>query len=144
MVSRPLKHFHSFKKGKNVYKEFYKTLPTYLIFVISFTQAGFSKTKFYTQKKRLKAPKTLKMSLKKSNICIFFTQSGKNYTWQKFFTQAPPVVPLTNMRYGEDQRVWLLCPLFLSSLSSISSSISSISVSVAKYRRPRYPKPNPK
>ena len=31
-------------------------------------------------KKRLKAPKTLKMSLKKSNICIFFTQSGKIYT----------------------------------------------------------------
>ena len=39
-------------------------------------------------KKRLKAPKTLKMSLKKSNICIFFTQSGKIYTWQKFFTQT--------------------------------------------------------
>ena len=50
-------------------------------------------------KKRLKAPKTLKMSLKKSNICIFFTQSGKIYTWQKIFTQAPPVVPVTNMRY---------------------------------------------
>ena len=32
------------------------------------------------QKKRLKAPKTLKMSRKKSNICIFFTQSGKIYT----------------------------------------------------------------
>ena len=31
-------------------------------------------------KKRLKAPKALKMSLKKSNICIFFTQSGKIYT----------------------------------------------------------------
>ena len=43
----------------------------YLIFVISFTQTGFSKTKFYTQKKRLKAPRTLKMSLKKSNIYIF-------------------------------------------------------------------------
>ena len=28
------------------------------------------------------------MSLKKSNICIFFTQSGKIYTWQKFFTQT--------------------------------------------------------
>ena len=39
-------------------------------------------------KKRLKAPKTLKMSLKKSNICIFFTQSGKVYTWQKIFTQT--------------------------------------------------------
>ena len=32
------------------------------------------------QKKRLNTPKTLKMSLKKSNICIFFTQSGKIYT----------------------------------------------------------------
>ena len=29
-------------------------------------------------------------------------------------------------------------------LSSIYASISNISVSVAKYRRPRYPKPNPK
>ena len=29
----------------------------------------------------------------------FFTQSGKIYTCQKFFTQAPPVVPVTNMRY---------------------------------------------
>ena len=40
------------------------------------------------QKKRQKAPRTLKMSLKKSNICIFFTQSGKIYTWQKIFTQT--------------------------------------------------------
>ena len=30
----------------------------------------------------------------------FFTQSGKIYTWQRFFTQAPPVVPVTNMRYA--------------------------------------------
>ena len=36
------------------------------------------------QKKWLRAPKTLKMSLKKSNICIFFTQSGKIYTCRKF------------------------------------------------------------
>ena len=34
----------------------------------------------FTPKKQLKAPKKLKMSLKKSNICSFFTQSGKNYT----------------------------------------------------------------
>ena len=47
-------------------------LETYLIFVISFTQAGFSKAKFYTKKKPLKTPKTLKMSLKKSNVCSFF------------------------------------------------------------------------
>merc|ERR1712163_107660 len=31
-------------------------------------------------KKRLKSPKTLKMSLKKSYICIFVTHSGKIYT----------------------------------------------------------------
>ena len=69
----------------------------YLIFVISFTQAGFSKTKFYTQKttkgtkntknvcekrqdfrkpnftpkKRLRAPKTLKMSVKKVKYMHF-------------------------------------------------------------------------
>ena len=41
----------------------------------------------------------LQMSLKKSNLCIFFIKSGKIYTWQNFFTQAPPVVPVTNMRY---------------------------------------------
>ena len=40
------------------------------------------------------------MSLKTSNICIFFTQSRKIYTWQKTFTQAPPVVPVTYMRYA--------------------------------------------
>ena len=39
-------------------------------------------------KKRLKSPKTLKMSLKKSYICIFFTHSGKIYTWQKIFIQT--------------------------------------------------------
>ena len=46
----------------------------------------------FTPKKRLKAPKTLKMSLKKSNVCIFFTQSGKIYTDMS-------VVSVTNMRY---------------------------------------------
>ena len=39
------------------------------------------------------------MWLKKSIICIFFTQSGKIYTWQTTFTQTPSVVPVTNMRY---------------------------------------------
>ena len=29
-------------------------------------------------------------------ICV---QSGKFYTGQNFFTRAPPVVPVTNMRY---------------------------------------------
>ena len=58
------------------------------------------KTKFYTKKKQLKTPKTLKISLKKSNVCSFFPQSGKIYTWQKIFTHAPTVVPVTNMRYA--------------------------------------------
>ena len=62
---------------------------TYLIFAISFTLAGFSKTKFYTQKKRQKAPKTLKMSQKKSNICIF------SLILEKF----TPDRKLTNKRY---------------------------------------------
>ena len=60
----------------------------YLIFVISFTQTGYSKTKFLHPKKRLKAPKTLKMSLKKVKYMHFFTQSGKIDTWQKIFTQT--------------------------------------------------------
>merc|ERR1711963_723660 len=51
--------------------------------------AGFSKTKFYTQKKRLKAPKTLKMSLKKSNICIFFHSIWKNlHLTEHFYTDT--------------------------------------------------------
>ena len=40
--------------------------------------------------------------------CIAYTEgvklfhSGKFYTGQKKFTQAPPVVPVTNMRYAHD------------------------------------------
>ena len=30
---------------------------------------------------------------------MFCIQSGKFYTEQNLFTQAPPVVPVTNMRY---------------------------------------------
>ena len=49
---------------------------TYLIFVISFTQTGFSKTKFYTQKmtKGTKNTKNVSQKVKKMH---FFTQSGK-------------------------------------------------------------------
>ena len=35
-----------------------------------------------------------------SKLPIFRVKSVKIYTWQFFFTQAPPVVPVTNMRYG--------------------------------------------
>ena len=31
---------------------------------------------------------------------VFCVHSGKIYTRQKKITQAPPVVPVTNMRYG--------------------------------------------
>ena len=50
---------------------------SYLSFLLQWQD--FRKPNF-TPKKRLKAPKTLKMSLKLLNICIFFTQSGKIYT----------------------------------------------------------------
>ena len=79
---------------------------SYLIFVISFAQAGFSKTKFYTQKKRLKAPKKLKMSLKKSNICIFFHSLWKNLHLTENFYTDMSVVSVTNMRYA-----YQYCPI---------------------------------
>ena len=53
-----------------------KWLVAYLIFVIYFTQAG----------------------LLNPNIAVFRAQYGKIDT--DFITQAPPVVPVTNMRYG--------------------------------------------
>ena len=34
-----------------------------------------------------------------SKLPIFLVQSGNNYTGQKKFTQAPPVVPVTIYRY---------------------------------------------
>ena len=81
---------------------FYQNLLTdthtsYLSFLLH--RQDFLKPNF-TPKKTTKDTKTLKMTLKKSNVCSFFTQSGKNYTSQKIFTQVPPVVPVTNMRYG--------------------------------------------
>jgi len=51
-------------------------------------------------KKRLKAPKTLKMSLKKSNICIFFHSIWKNLHLTKNFYTDMSVVSVTNMRYA--------------------------------------------
>ena len=48
---------------------------------------------------------------RRSQIIIHYTVKGqffafnleKNYTRQKKFTQAPPVVPVTNMRYVTDK-----------------------------------------
>ena len=41
------------------------------------------------------------MSLKKNIICSFCVQSGKFYTWHDIFTRAPPVVPVTIIRYAK-------------------------------------------
>ena len=73
---------------------------SYLIFVISFTQATFFNSKFYTRKLTKNTPKTLKNFPEKSNICSFCIQSGKCYTWQNIFTRAPPMVPVTIIRYA--------------------------------------------
>ena len=73
---------------------------TYLIFVISFTLAGFfypdilhPKITKNTQKLQQMAPRSVKYAF----FCI---QSGKFYTGQNLFTQARPVVPVTNMWYA--------------------------------------------
>ena len=56
-------------------------------------------------KKRQKTPKTLKMSLK-SQIYAVFHSIWKKFTPDRiFFTQAPPVVPVTNMRYVNSCRL---------------------------------------
>ena len=55
----------------------------YLVFVISFTQAGFSKTKLHP-KERLTAPKTLKMTLK-SQTYAFLHSIWKNLHLTEFF-----------------------------------------------------------
>ena len=46
-----------------------------------------------TKKLQQIAPKSVKCA-------IFCVQSRNIYTGQNLFTQAPPVVPVTNMRYG--------------------------------------------
>ena len=72
----------------------------YHTFNLSFLLHGqdFRKPNF-TPKKTTKDTKNTKNFSEKVKCRPFFTQSGKNYTWQKFFTQAPPVMPVTNMRY---------------------------------------------
>ena len=44
--------------------------------------------------------KLQQIALKSVKYAVFCVQPGKFYTGQNFFTQAPPVVPVTNMRYG--------------------------------------------
>ena len=43
-----------------------------------------------------------------SKLPFFRIKSEKNYTGQKKFTRAPPVAPLTNMRYEEDMTLLMM------------------------------------
>ena len=65
-------------------KEEKTTLFAYLIFVISFTQAAFSHSKFYTQKLTKNTPKHSKMSLK-SKIYAVFVFNLENFTPGRIF-----------------------------------------------------------
>ena len=61
----------------------------------------------FTPKKTTEGTKNTKNVSEKVKYMHFFTQSGKIYTWQKIFTQAPPVVPVTNMRYAQQSLIAL-------------------------------------
>ena len=77
MLSKRTLHFCSFSRispSFNILLAATQSLNPYLIFVISFTRAGFSKTKFYT--------KTLKISLKK--VCSFSPNLKKFTPDRKF------------------------------------------------------------
>ena len=71
-----------------------------------FTQAKFLENKIYTEKRvnydkiHSKLPFFLRYYSKiHSKLPIFRVKSVKIYTGQKKFTRAPPVAPVTNMRY---------------------------------------------
>ena len=74
----------------------------YLIFVISFTQAKFSENKIYTEKHWVVLHKRCQLSNYYTEKYQFCVHSGKIYTGQKKFTPAPPVVPVTNIRYDPE------------------------------------------
>ena len=75
-------------------------LDPYLIFVISFTQAGFLNSKVLHPKTTQNTDKLRQIPQKDVKYAVICVQSGKFYTGQNFFTRAPLVVPVTNMRYG--------------------------------------------
>ena len=77
---------------------------TYLIFVISFTRAGFFSPKFLHPKTMQNTQKLQQIPPKGLKYAVLRVQFGKIYTGQNFFTRAPPVVPVTNMRYGAGKR----------------------------------------
>ena len=88
-------------------------LDPYLIFVISFTLAGFLNPNILHPKITKNTQKLHEIAPKSVTYAVFRFESGNFYTGQNFFTQAPPVVPVTNMRYGKhwewygSYQVWL-------------------------------------
>ena len=71
-----------------------------------FTLAKFLEKKIYTEKTRKLRQNTQKIDnfLRyygkiHNKLPIFRVKSVKNYTRQKNFTRAPPVAPVTNIRY---------------------------------------------
>ena len=75
-----------------------------------FTRAKFLENKIYTEKTRKLRQNTQKIAnfLRycgkiHSKLPIFHVKSVKIYTGQKKITQAPPVAPVTNMRYDDER-----------------------------------------
>jgi len=95
----------------------------YLIFVISFTQAGFLNPKFLHPKTTQNTQKLQQIPQKSVQYAVLRVQSGKFYTGQNFFTRAPPVVPATNMRY-DINRFWFTADLLIRTLFTTLHEIS--------------------
>ena len=76
------------------------TCGSYLIFVISFTQTGFSETKYYTQKTTKGTKKTKNVSEKVKYIHFFHSIWKNLHQTENFYTDMF-VVSVTNMRYGQ-------------------------------------------
>ena len=72
------------REGDNDEDEDEDNAGAYLIFVISFTQAAYLNSKFYTQKLTKTAPKHSKMPLK-SKIYAFFVLNLENVTPERIF-----------------------------------------------------------
>ena len=75
----------------------------YLIFVISFTLVGFSKTIFYT-KKTTKGTKNIKNVSEKVKYMHFFHSIWKNLHLTENLYTDMSVVSVTNIRYGWKHR----------------------------------------
>ena len=93
-------------------------LHSYLIFVISFTQAGFLNLKFYTQKRKKKTPKNLKNVPEKVYYMPFLRSIWKILHLTGYFYTG------TARGARNNYQVWLHCTSpFLQSLdTSVSQS----------------------